>query len=210
MNKRFHWQSRNTEYRDVLASSHGEELRWLVSRDTIHDSLTGRSVTRAIIRHPGICVVAPFPAPDTIILVRQYRYALDGELWELPAGTLTGVETDGRVVATETPDACAVRELEEETGYRAGQWEKVAEWYAMPGSNDQVTHLFFARELAKVTQALEEGEVIHEVRAFATHELEQMLGRGDIHDAKTLLGLFFALSRRSTGIRIASGGHHPT
>lgn len=202
MSRRFEWRATRTEYRDLLASSRGEELRWLVNREIIHDTVTGHTVTRSIIRHPGICVVAPFLDRSRIILVRQYRYPLDGELWELPAGTLAGREVDGRVAPAESAGACAARELVEETGYEAAHWEKIAEWYAMPGGNDQVSHLFFARGLAKRAQALEDGELIHEVRAFLADELVRMIERREIRDAKTLVGLFYALAGRPGGVQI--------
>src|SRR5262245_25841508 len=121
MSARFTWLEVKTEFRDVLASAHGEELRWLVNRETIRDTATGQTVTRAIIRHPGICVMVPFLAEDRIVLIRQYRYPVDGDLWELPAGTLSGREGRGRVTAAETPAACAARELREETGYDAAE-----------------------------------------------------------------------------------------
>ncbi len=196
MSSRFEWQQVRTEYRDVRPSGRGDELRWLVNRETIRDTVTGQIVTRSIIRHPGICVVVPFLAEDRIVLTRQYRYPIDGELWELPAGTLSGREEQARVIPTETPDACAARELREETGYEAAEWEKVAECYAMPGGNDAVIHVFFARGLTKRARALDPGEVIDEVRAFGSAELAQIIARGEIRDAKTLVGLFYALGRR--------------
>ena len=203
MGDQFKWQEVKTEYRELRASAHGEELRWLVNREKILNTATGQTVTRSVIRHPGICVMVPFLADDQIVLMRQYRYSLDGELWELPAGTLEGREEGGRMVASETAEQCAARELLEETGYEAGQLAKVAECYAMPGSSDEVIHVFFARRLKMREQALDLGEVINEVRGFSSAELEGMIGRGEIRDAKTLIGLFYALSRRPGGLRIA-------
>ena len=96
-----------TEYRGVLATRDGEELRWLVNRERMRDTVTGETVTRAIMRSPGVCVMAPILDDDRIILVRQYRYPVADELWELPAGTLAAREEAGRVVALEMPEACA-------------------------------------------------------------------------------------------------------
>ncbi len=203
MNDQFLWQEVKTEYREARASVRGEELRWLVNREKILNTATGQVVTRAIIRHPGICVMVPLLSDDQIVLMRQYRYSINRQLWELPAGTLTGREEQGRMVPTETPEECAARELLEETGYEAAQLEKVVECCAMPGSSDEMIHLFFARGLAKREQSLDMGEVINEVRAFSSLELEEMIGRGQIRDAKTLIGLFYALSRRPNGVRIA-------
>jgi ADP-ribose pyrophosphatase len=202
MSDRFRWQAVETVYREVHHAVHGDELRWLISRETIHDTATGHTVTRSIMRHPGICVMAPFLTADRIVLVRQYRHPIAGELWELPAGTLVAREEGGRVVATETPEACAARELREETGYEASAWDKVAECFGAPGGNDQVTHVFLARNLVKRRQALDPGEAISEVRAFSATDLERMIGRGDIRDAKTLVGLLYALGRRPGGVRL--------
>ncbi len=158
MDGRFQWREVSTEYRDVLASARGEELRWVVNRERIHDAVTGETVTRSIIRHPGVCVMVPLLADGRIVLVRQFRYPVGGELWELPAGTLNAREEGGRVIATEAPEAAAARELLEETGFEAARLEKVAEWHAMPGGNDLRVHLFIARELMKRKQDLDEGE----------------------------------------------------
>ena len=199
----FEWLETRTEYREVRRAAHGDELRWIVNRETIRNRATGRTVTRSIVRHPGVCVIVPFLDADRIVLLRQYRESLDSDLWELPAGTLAGREERGRVVATETPGACAARELREETGYDAARWDKVAELAVMPGSNEQIIHLFFAHDLTPHGQALEEGEAISEVRAFAGTELEGMIARSEIRDTKTLVGLLLALGRRPSGVRLA-------
>ncbi|MDQ3013985.1 MAG: NUDIX hydrolase [Acidobacteriota bacterium] len=186
-------------YRELRASKHGEELRWLVNCETILNKTTGQIVTRSHLRHPGICVIVPFTDDDRIVLMRQYRYAANEALWELPAGTLAGKEGSSeeiaRMVALETPEECAARELLEETGYAAAQLEKVCECYAMPGSSDELMHVFFARKLQRQEQALDIGEVIYEIRGFSREELEAVISGGEIRDAKTLVGLFFALTR---------------
>ncbi len=200
---RFIWQQVVTVYREQRESSHGSELRWLVNQETILDSLTGKTTTRASIRHPGICVIVPFLDEDHIAIMRQYRYSVDRELWELPAGTLNGREEGGRMIPTETPEECARRELREETGLEAGRLEPLAECYAMPGSNDEVIHVFAAYDLTQHEQSLDIGEVIMEVRSFSSEEIVAMIGRGKIRDAKTLVGLLLALSRRPHGVRIS-------
>jgi len=202
MSDQFEWQEVETVYREKRLNKHGEELRWLVDREKILNKATGKTTVRGTIRHPGICVIAPFVDDDHIVLMRQYRYAADSELWELPAGTLNGREANQRMIATETPEACAARELSEETGYEAGVLEKVCECYAMPGSSDEVIHVFFARGLNRHEQSLDEDEIIYEIRAFGLGELEEMIDRGEIRDAKTLVGLFYALSRRPDSSQI--------
>src|SRR5262249_60486763 len=107
MSDQFVWQEVETEYRETRKTKHGEELRWLVNREKILNKTTGRITTRGTIRHPGVCVVAPYVDDDHIALMRQYRYAADSELWELPAGTLNGREENQRMIATETPEECA-------------------------------------------------------------------------------------------------------
>jgi ADP-ribose pyrophosphatase len=199
MSRQFQWQEVRTEFRE----ERGEELRWLVNRERILNTATGKTVTRATIRHPGICVIIPFLDEDRMVLMRQYRYSIDAELWEFPAGTLNGREEQGRMIPTETPEECAARELLEETGYEAARLGKVAECYAMPGSSDEIIYVFFARNLTAREQQLDEGEVISEIRGFSSEELEALLKRGEIRDAKTLIGLFYALSRRPHGLQIA-------
>lgn len=203
MSKQFKWLETSTEFREARVSAHGEELRWMVNRETILNTATGETVTRAVIRHPGTCVIVPFLSADEILLMRQYRYSIDRELWEVPAGLLAGREENQRVVPVESPDECARRELLEETGYSAASLEKVAECYATPGSNDGLMHFFFARGLTKGEQALDAGEVINEVRAFSLAEIERLVVTNEIRDAKTLIGLFHALTRRPSGWRIA-------
>lgn len=200
--RQFEWHEVETNYRETRKSTHGEELRWLVNRETILNKATGKTTTRGTIRHPGICVIAPFVDDDHIALMRQYRYAADSELWELPAGTMSGREENQRMVPIETPEECAARELSEETGYKAENLEKVCECYAMPGMSDEIIHVYFARGLKRCEQSLDEDEIIREIRVFSLNELDGMIGRGEIRDAKTLVGLFYAFSRRLDGARI--------
>src|SRR5262245_48048591 len=169
----------------------------------MRDTVTGETFTRSIMRSPGVCVMAPVLDDERIALVRQYRYPVADELWELPAGTLAAREEGGRVIALETPEMCAVRELEEETGWRAERLVRLAEWYAMPGGNDQRVYLFVATGLARRAQRLlDEGELIEEVRAFSAAELTRMIACGEIKDAKTLAGLLHVLGRRPDGVRL--------
>lgn len=201
--KQFEWLEVETKYSEMRNTKHGEEIRWVVNRETILNKATGRTTTRGTLRHPGICVITPFLDEDRIVMMRQYRYATNCELWELPAGTLNGRLENQRVVPIETSEECAARELAEETGYRAGNLQKVCECYAMPGMSDEIVHLFFASGLKRNEPSRDEDEIINEIRAFHTKELESMIRAGEIRDAKTLVGLFYALSRRPDGARIA-------
>lgn len=199
MENQFEWEKVETVYREVRASKHGEELRWLVNRETIRNRATAETTTRSTLRHPGIAVIVPFADDDRIMLMHQYRYAANETLWELPAGTLEGREENARMVATETPEDCARRELREETGYEAARWEKASECYAMPGMSDELIHVFFARDLTMHEQSLDAGEVIEEIRLFSLAEVKAMIARGEIRDAKTLVGLLLALNRTAAG-----------
>ncbi|MBS1811791.1 MAG: NUDIX hydrolase [Acidobacteria bacterium] len=190
-------QENTVLYREVRRSMHGEELRWLVSREQIRDAVTGQVHERSYIRHPGICVIVPFLGDDKIVLLRQFRPAIKQELWELPAGTLAGREENQVVITTESAELCAHRELIEESGYEAGSLAKFAECYAIPGSGDELMHFFYAFDLKKREQALDIGEAIHEVKPFSLTEIEAMITQGEIRDAKSLVGLFYALRRKS-------------
>ena len=104
-NPRMTWVSSTCEFRE----ERGGELRWVVNRETTRNEETGAEHTRATIRHPGAVVVLPLLDDGRILLMRQYRYSRDGDLWELPAGTMPG-KVDGRFVTTdETPVECAAR-----------------------------------------------------------------------------------------------------
>lgn len=199
---RFEWTAVTTEYRGTLPTRDGEELRWLVNRERMRDTATGETFTRSIMRSPGVCVMAAVFPDDRIALVRQYRYPIGDEIWELPAGTLNARDEGGRVIALETPETCAARELVEETGYEAATLTRLAEWYAMPGGNDQRVYFFVATGLTRRGQHLDEGEMIDEVRPFSADELIDMIARGEIRDAKTLAGLLHLLGRRPGGIQL--------
>src|SRR5262249_27508152 len=152
----FEWLDVETKYRETRDTEHGEEVRWLVNREKILNRATGKTTTRGTLRHPGVCVIAPFVDDDHLVMMRQYRYAPNRELWELPAGTLNGRVEGHHIVPVETSEECAARELSEETGYWAEILEKVCECYAMPGMSDEVIHVFFAFGLKQSKQSLDE------------------------------------------------------
>lgn len=185
----FKWLKVETIYRELRPSRHGSEQRWILNRETISNQQSGERVTRGTIRHPGICVIIPCLDDGRIVLMRQYRYAAGESIWELPAGTLSGREENGRMVATESPASCAERELREETGYQAGDLHSLGSCYAMPGSSDELIHLLVATKLVAGNQSLDIGEVIDELRGFTSSEILQMLSVGEIRDAKTIVGL---------------------
>ena len=100
----------------------------------------GRTVKRDVVRHPGAVVILPVLDAEHVVLLRNYRFIIDETLWEVPAGTMT---------PGEAPDACARRELTEETGYTAAKWRSLGFVYASPGVLDEKLHLFMAEELTE-------------------------------------------------------------
>jgi len=139
----------------------------------------GYEASREIVVHPGaVCIVAR-PTPIEVILIRQYRHATGKELIEIPAGTLH---------AGEDPTGCAIRELEEETGYRAAKMVERARFWTTPGFTTEFMYLFEATDLRKTKINPDEDEVI-EVDIVRRSEALQMIEDGRIQDAKTILGL---------------------
>ncbi|HYE94228.1 MAG TPA: NUDIX hydrolase [Terriglobales bacterium] len=172
-----------------------DELRWLLTEETFVDHEAGAEVHRKILRHPGIVVIVPFVADDRIVLLRQFRFPVghDG-LWELPAGTIEATLRGGEMVVLETALECAGRELPEEAGYRATTMREAARVHMMPGTGDQIATICFATGLERVPVDPDDQEDITEIRAFSKTELRAMIAAREITDAKTLVGLMYALS----------------
>ena len=147
----------------------------------------GREVEREVCRHPGAAAVLALTGEDEVVLVRQYRYAVDEFLWEVPAGTLA---------SGETPDETARREFLEETGFYPHRLEKLAELFAAPGFTDERLHLFMASELEEQAPCPDEDEAI-EVGVFSLEEVRVMLEQGRIRESKTMVALLSFSSRRS-------------
>jgi len=137
-----------------------------------------------IVHHPGGAAVVALDAGGRVCLLRQYRHAAGGWLWELPAGKLDGGEA---------PLLCAQRELEEEAGMQAGDWQSLGKIVSSPGVFTEVVHLFLARTLTVVPVRAEAHEVI-EVHWRPWTEALRMAQDGEIDDAKTLAGLLRAQS----------------
>ncbi|MBV9302431.1 MAG: NUDIX hydrolase [Acidobacteriaceae bacterium] len=144
---------------------------------------TGFQIKRLIVRHPGSAVMMPVDKKDRVLLVRQFRLPADRELWELPAG---------RIDPEESALQAAKRELEEETGYRAKRWIRLASFWATPGYVDEKMNLFLALDLTEGEQKPMEDERI-ETRWFSKAELSGLIKTGKIHDGKTIIGYFLWL-----------------
>ena len=147
----------------------------------------GHRVELEIVRHPGAAAVAALDDTGAVTLLRQYRHAAGGFLWEVPAGKLD---------AGEAPAACAARELREEAGLEASTLEAVGAIVTCPGFCDEVIHLFVATGLRPVPQALGLDEVIDSVRRLPLDDALAMVRAGEIRDAKTIAALMHAALRR--------------
>jgi 8-oxo-dGTP pyrophosphatase MutT (NUDIX family) len=142
----------------------------------------GTTTDLEFIEHPGATAIIPFLDDKRIVLLKQYRHALKKYIWEIPAGTLDPQE---EIIS------CAKRELIEETGYSAGQWHKLGEITPVPGYSNERIHIFLATELQPADQNLDEDEVI-QVQALDFLKAFEMIGDGEIQDAKSIAGLFLA------------------
>jgi ADP-ribose pyrophosphatase len=139
----------------------------------------GATVELEVIHHPGAAAVVPMKDERTVILIRQYRHAVGGYIYEIPAGKLH---------PGEDPRDCANREMEEEIGYKAGVLEHVTSAYTTPGFTDEVIHIYKAMQLQKGKQDLGHDEVL-EIAEFPLEKTMTMIREGVIKDAKTIVGL---------------------
>ena len=147
----------------------------------------GKRCELEMIHHPGAAAVVPVDAAGNAILVRQYRYATDGWLLEVPAGKLD---------PGEQPETCAIREVEEETGYRVGQLQSLGWIWTTPGFTDEKIWLFRGTGLVRGTQQLQ-GDELLEVVKLPLSEAVQAAADGRIQDGKSVCALLRA--GRSTG-----------
>ncbi|HET9426176.1 MAG TPA: NUDIX hydrolase [Gemmatimonadaceae bacterium] len=147
----------------------------------------GKTGELEIFRHPGASAVVPFlsdPRGDDpqLLLIRQYRYAADGFMYEIPAG---------RLDPGEDPADCARRELREETGCTAGTMEHLYTMFTTPGFTDERIHLFMATGLVHGPTAHESDEFLT-VEPVHLNRALQMIRRGEINDGKTATAILFA------------------
>jgi ADP-ribose pyrophosphatase len=148
-----------------------------------HIELPNGVATRLeVIRHPGAAAIVPFTAGGGVLLIRQFRYAIDDWIWEIPAGTME---------AGESPLACARRELVEETGFAAGRWLSLGVITPLPAYSDEAIHLYRAEALKPAKKRLDVDEIL-EHQEFPYEETLAMIAAGTIRDAKTIAALFLA------------------
>ncbi|MCX7804632.1 MAG: NUDIX hydrolase [Planctomycetota bacterium] len=136
----------------------------------------GQWVSRQTVVHPGAVAIMPFLSERDVILVRQFRPSAGTTMIEVPAGTLEGGEA---------PEVCARRELEEETGFRAGRMESLGKLRSCPGFCSETLYLFRASDLSKVEAAGDEDEFVERLIVPFREALEMCLD-GRIEDSKTL------------------------
>lgn len=141
-----------------------------------------RRIIRETIQYPGAVVVVPLLHGTHVVMVRQYRRAVNRELLELPAGTLE---------AGEAREACARRELEEETGWRAQRWRRIARFYAAPGFCSEQLTVFLAEGLTRTRAKPEPDEDVRPV-VLSLRQALARIASGAICDAKTIVGLLTA------------------
>ena len=151
----------------------------------------GKTGDLEMVRHPGASAVIPFltdPHGDDpqVLLIRQFRHAADGYIYEIPAGKLDG---------DEDPKVCAARELEEETGCTAGRIEHLVTFYTTPGFTDERIHAFMATELTRGETAQEQDEFMTLEPTPLSRALE-MIQTGELNDAKSALALLYAAGFR--------------
>lgn len=139
----------------------------------------GASVDLEIIRHPGAAAIVPLKDEGTVVLIRQFRHAAGGFIYEIPAGKLS---------PGEEPLACAGRELEEEIGYRAATFELLTSIFTAPGFCDEVIHVYKGTGLTKGTQNLDHDEILDVIEMPLERAIAQIQD-GTIRDAKTIVGL---------------------
>lgn len=138
--------------------------------------------TREIVSHHGSAVIVPVFADNIIALVKQYRHAAQKYLLEIPAGTLD---------ENESPEIGARREVEEEIGVKAGNIEKLSEFYVSPGFLTEKMHVFLATELEASEQNLDEDEFLSIVKLTFPEAFEK-IKNGEIEDVKTITGIILA------------------
>jgi ADP-ribose pyrophosphatase len=143
---------------------------------------SGNGGVREVVIHPGGAVALPVTGEGKIIFVKQFRYPFQSEVLELPAGKLD----EG-----EDPELCAVRELEEETGFKPGTVKKLGAIYTSPGFCTEILHIYLTEDLTEGSHNREEGEVDMEVLELSLEEIEEKIAAGEIVDSKTICGIHY-------------------
>ena len=165
---------------DSLAVHRGRAFR--TRRDRVRLP-NGREATMDVVSHPVSVILLPLPDPGRVILVRQYRYAVDRWIWELPAGN---------VEPGEDPEAAALRECAEETGWTARRVERIGAFYPSPGYCDEVMIFYRLTELTETARLALDADEVLEPRIFALEAARRLIAEGPVADMKSALGLRLA------------------
>jgi ADP-ribose pyrophosphatase len=168
-----------SETRNSLSTEHIYAGKVLVLNREMVTLPNGQSTNVEIIRHPGASAIVPVKDDGTIVLIRQFRHAAGGFIYEIPAGKLH---------PQEDPRICAARELEEEVGYQAGQLKLLTSIWTAPGFTDEVIHIYQGTDLQPGRQQLDYDEVL-EVVEWPLEKALAGIHNGTIRDAKTIIGL---------------------
>jgi ADP-ribose pyrophosphatase len=145
----------------------------------------GNISKREIVKHPGAVAIMAVTDENKMVFVRQFRKPLEKTILEIPAGKLE---------AGEDPLACAVRELEEETGYKAGEVKHVVSFYTSPGFADEYLHVYEARNLAAGKVNLDQDEFVERIELSLEESMERIKS-GEICDAKTVAAVYLWQNR---------------
>jgi 8-oxo-dGTP pyrophosphatase MutT (NUDIX family) len=163
-------------------------------------------VDRQVVEHPGAVAIVPLDEAGRVLMIRQYRHPVARMLWELPAGL--------RDVSGEPPHITAERELLEETGYLARDWQVLIDFYSSPGISTESIRVFLARDLAEVPAAQRDFVPRHEetqmeIRWVGLDEALAAFIAGDLHNGVAAVGILSAYAARAsgfTGLRPADAG----
>jgi len=205
-NKEFNFEERLIKSKEVFR---GKLLELTVSEVKLPD----KNVTeREVVSHPGAVAIVPMTSHNEVVMVRQYRFAIERHTLELPAGTLE----EG-----EKPIICAKRELEEEIQVRANKWKKLISIYPSPGYCNEIIHIYLAKELEDLSKAGNKGENFKDVQnniknirksqvkvkksekdefinraIIPLKEVKDKILNGEIMDAKTIVGITIASQKK--------------
>ncbi|MBI4851585.1 MAG: NUDIX hydrolase [Acidobacteria bacterium] len=185
---RFEWLKIEIAYQEKRSN----ELRWIITNETIKDKENETVFSRSVLRHPGVAAVAAINDKKEILLIEQFRYTFKTNMWEIPTGTLHGELKDGQVIAIEAPEITAARELSEEAGFCAKDFVLAQSFCVMPGTSDGYVYLFLAFGLSPKVAEKDIGEVVTKVKFFPIDQALAMINRGEIFDAKTIIGIYAA------------------
>jgi ADP-ribose pyrophosphatase len=155
---------------------HGRVVHLVIYDVTLPD---GSRSKREVVNHPGAVAIVALDDKQKVLMVRQFRLPARKVLWEIPAGTRN---------EDEAPEACANRELQEETGYKPGKLEYLGGFFVAPGYTSEYIHLFLATQLTESRLKADDDEFL-EIERLPFAEALAMIERGDIVDGKTISGL---------------------